>query len=65
MKTILCLNACLGILSLITSKGSDAEVFNEHHFFRRSERGNSSGGFVSARVIHLSTEYVQKYFATK
>ena len=50
---------------LLLQRGAYVEVLNEHHFFRRSERDNSSGGFVSTRVIHLSTEYVQKYFATK
>ena len=67
VKTILCLNACLGIYLyfLLLPRGAHVEVLNERHFFRRSERDNSLGGFVSTRVIHISTEYVQKYFATK
>ena len=67
VKAILCLNACLGIYLylLLLPRGAYVEVLNEHHFFRRGERDNSSNGFVSTRVIHLSTEYVQKCFATK
>ena len=58
VKTILCLNACLGIYLyfLLLPRGAYVEVLNEHHFFGVEVRGTQrivSVNYVPKGNFHL------------